>query len=358
MIRYYHPSLLFAVTTRTVAGAWLFDPVLYPEFGPAFHAIMARAQKKYRVAIYAYFAMSNHYHALYGAPDSDTMADFLCEVHAGMARYANRVLERYGPVFAGRCDVRPVVPGDKILPQLLAYIMGQAIKADERWTLDNWPGANTNRALLYGEPVVGRHFNQHQRTLDGRRVGGPDGDDKYTTEPEVELSVLPCWKHLSESEIRAKYQAVAAEAVVRFAKGGAVQKHEIAEQSAGLVPAVPPTPPPTLPPKSPPLSNEAKAAMLAQRPRPKAATEPSDRKTKKLPVYADTQAEAERFMEAYERICAAHAQAREDLAEQTRLALLGQEAKAVLFPLYTFPAVARTGRLALELGLAAALGEP
>lgn len=353
-IRYYHPDLLFEVTTRTVAGAFLLDPVAYPEFGPALHAIIARAQEKYAVQVYAYFAMSNHYHAIYGAQDPDTMSDFLCDVHAAIARYANRVLKRHGPVFAGRCDVRPILPGDKVLPERLCYIMGQAIKVDAQWTLDNWPGANTNRALLYGEPVRGRHFDFHQQTLDARRKSGADADEAYTSLPEVRLSVLPCWKHLSAAEILAKYQAVGAEAWRTFGKaraeGGFVQTPEIALQSGAS-----PQPPP-LPAKPTPLSDEARAAMMADRPRPAAVREPQDRKRKKKPpVHADSPELAERYMKAYARVCAAHAEAREELAEQAKLALQGHAAKAVRFPLYTFAAVARTGRLALELGLTATL---
>ncbi|MBM4344092.1 MAG: hypothetical protein FJ100_12055 [Deltaproteobacteria bacterium] len=358
-IRYYHPELLFEVTSRTVGGAFLFDPVACPEFGPAFHAIIARAQRRYAVKVYAYFAMSNHYHAIYSAPDPDTMADFLCEVHAGMARYANRVLERHGPVFAGRCDVRPILPGDKILPERLCYIMGQAIKADSKWSLVNWPGANTNRALMYGEPVVGRHFDYHQQTLDARRKRGVEVDEAYSTLPEVELSVLPCWESLPEHEIRAKYQAAGAEAWRTFAKDqtrgpmdpmgwGGVQTAEIAGQSQ----ATPPRPATVAP-----LPEEARKSMTAARPKPAAARKPrDDGRKKKPPVHADTPHLAERFMEAFAQVCAAHAKARADLAEQAQLALRGQQAQAVKFPLYTFAAVARTGRLAAEMGLTSPIG--
>ncbi len=355
-IRYYHPSLLFEVTTRTVGGAFLIDPVQYPEFGPAFHAIIARAQRKYPVQVYAYFAMSNHYHGIYGAPDPDTMADFLCEVHSGMARYANRILDRRGPVFAGRCDVRPILPGDHILPDRLCYIMGQAVKVDEQWDMHNWPGAHTNRALMYGEPVVGRHFDYHQQTLDKRRKAGAASGEAYTTLPEVKLSVLPCWQDLPEAEIRAKYQTVGAEAWRVFGKaastkGGFVQAYEIAGQSGRPQP-----PPQAMPPRPAPLSEESKRAMMADRPPPKAAAGHGERKRKKPPVHADTPELAKAYMQAYERIREAHLKAREELAEQALLALKGQVAKAVRFPLYTFAAVARTGRLALELGLKAELG--
>jgi hypothetical protein len=408
-LRYYHPLHLFEVTTRTVAGAQLLDPVAYPEFGPALTGILARAQRKYGVRIYAYFVMSNHYHAIYGADTPDALADFLCAVHANMAILVNRVLDRYGPVFAGRCHIRPIVVGETVLMDRLCYIMGQAMKAHERWTIDNWPGANSNRALMYGEPAAGRLFDYHRQTLDKRRKSGASADEAYTSELAVQLSVAPCWMHLPEPEIRAKYLAVAAEAVRKFAKGGIVQNHESTQESpvppsavgqgppltdapppapgrshAGVpspsevplatdavptaatpIPAasneaahpVQPPPPWKLPAYQPPtLTDEQKRAMQAMRPRPKAAKEPRDRKRKKLPVHADTRAEQERYMQAYEQICEAHAQARAELAEQAERALRGLSTKAVRFPLYTFAAVVRTGRLALQLGLSAPVG--
>lgn len=360
-IRYYHPSLLFEVTARTVDGAFFFDPLKHRGFGPAFNAIVAIAQARHKVRVYAYFFMSNHYHAIYGADDPDAFANFLCEVHGNIARYANRLLRRSGPVFNGRCDVMPIVPGDLCLPKRLCYIMGQAIKVQGGWDVGNWPGANTNRALMYGEALVGRRFDQHQKTLDKRLVGGPKPDESYVTEHRVMLSPLPCWAHLSESELRARYQAVALEAQLLHANkvntdDRTVQINEITQETS--MPTQPPMAVACAPrrdqPKaaSQPLSDQQRAAMSAQKPNPQAR----DCKKRRPAAYADSDEQADRYREAYERICERHAKAREELAEQAALALRGQAAKAVKFPLYTFAAVARTGSLALELGLSADLG--
>lgn len=400
-IRYYHPRLLFEVTARTIAGAFLFDPVAYPGFAAAFHAIIAMAQKRHGVRIYAYFAMSNHYHAIYGADDPDALADFLCDVHGNMARYANRVLGRVGPVFCGRCDVTPILPGEKGLSERVCYIMGQAIKAHERWTLDNWPGANTNRALLYGEPLVGKHFDRHQKTLDARRKAGPQGDDAYTSEHVVTVSPLPGWETLPEPELRARYRALADEAAERFAanpgasaEGGTVQGHDDtgqfapgagqeaagpagAEAKRGAPPAstsseAPAAGPssaegpggapaitaeraaPSADPEAAALTPQQKAWMRAARPKPKKR---EHKRARRPEAYADSEAQVARYCEAYKAIREAHIDARVKLQEQAERALRGKRAKAVQFPLYTFAAVARTGRLAFELGKVAGLGE-
>lgn len=377
-IRYYFPSLLFEVTARTVAGAFLFDPVAHPGFAAAFNAIIAIAQKKHGVRVYAYFAMSNHYHGIFGADNPDSFADFLCDVHGNMARYANRVQDRVGPVFNGRCDVTPIIAGDKCLAERVCYIMGQAIKVHEQWTLDNWPGANTNRALMYGEPLIGKHFDRHQKTLDARLKGGPKADAAYVSEHGVVLTPLPGWESLPEPELRARYRAIGAEAWQRYgcgrsstpcgtsAEGGIVQLPETAGQSsvpcpqlAGPVAAnAPPEPPAhsagSQSPSAAGLTAEQKAWMQMPRPRPKRK---EGKRQRRPEAYADTEAQVARYREAYKAVREAHVKARLDLQEQAERALRGQRAKAVMFPLYTFAAVARTGWLARELGKTASLGD-
>ncbi len=346
-IRYYSPALLFEVTARTIAGAYLFDPNVHPGFAAAFNAIIAVAQQKHGVRVYAYFAMSNHYHGIFGADDPDSFADFLCDVHGNMARYANRVQGRIGPVFNGRCDVTPILAGEKCLAERVAYIMGQAIKVDRKWTIDNWPGANTNRALLYGEPPIGTHFARHRKTLDARRKGGPMPDEAYTTQHAVSVSPLPGWETLSESELRARYRAIGNGAMERFglhkgtcADGGTVQAPETVAEPAEIAAAV--------------LTDAQKAWMQMPRPRPKTKEHKRQRRPE---AYADSPAKIARFRDAYKAIRQAHVNARRELEKQSERALRGKRAKAVQFPLWTFAAVAPLGRLAREAGKKAALSD-
>ena len=114
--------------------------------------------------------------AIYSAPHCDAMADFLCHVHAGLGRYVNFVRKRTGPVLAGRALVRPILADEKAQTDRLVYIMGQAVKAGVTNSVTNWAGANTNRALMFGEPVEGYAFDRHQQTLDKRLKDGPKED--------------------------------------------------------------------------------------------------------------------------------------------------------------------------------------
>lgn len=373
-IRYYSPALLFEVTARTVAGAFLFDPVVHPGFAAAFNAIIAMAQKKHGIRVYAYFAMSNHYHGIFGADDPDSFANFLCDVHGNMARYANRVQRRVGPVFSGRCDVTPIIAGAKCLCERLAYIMAQAVKLDQHWTLDNWPGANTNRALLYGEPLVGKHFARHRKTLDARRKDGPLPDEAYTTEQTVTVSALPGWEGLPEAELRARYRAVGEEALVRLAgrrgeaatcaEGGTVQvptdtgQSSCSEQNTGSEsPRARSVPGPQREggePRTEGLTDEQKAWMQMPRPRPKKREHKRQRRPE---AYADSPALIARYRDAYKAVSQAHVNARRELEKQTERALRGKRAKAVQFPLWTFAAVAPLGRLAREAGKVAKLSD-
>lgn len=225
-IRFYHPGLIFEVSRRVIAGEFLFDPSISPQIGPAFHAIIARAQKEHGITVYAYFVLSNHYHGLFQAPTADSLADFLRDVHADMARYANRLHERSGPVFCGRAHVKPVNPDEASVTGRLAYIMGQAIKIENSpWTIENWPGANTNKALMYGESIVGTYFDKHRKDLESRRKAGPQADEHYTSHPQVELSVLPFWKNRPPHEQRTAYQGVAAQSMDSFGELAPNRQH-------------------------------------------------------------------------------------------------------------------------------------
>ena len=398
-IRFLPSTFLVEVSRRTLNGKFLFDPVENPHTAEAFHAIIARAQQEHGVDVHAYFVMSNHYHALYSSPNPDALADFLRDVHSEMARYSNTIHELTGPVFAGRCHIKPVFPDEATTANRLAYIMGQALKIKEsRWTIDNWPGANTNRALMYGDKLVGKHFNNARKILDSRRKGGPLADDDYTSRPEVVLTVLPCWKHLPVDDQRARYQALAKAAAERFGEDGVTSQHI---DSAGeyrsrgpdfQVPAVATAAPvatafdaidetgrvqrPIGQPRGlaghfgadgagkilsfnsdeQPNCDSNGAASPADagfpneiqaRPKPKKGG-----RIKAHYVHAANKQDEAAFDKAYREARAQHFEAQEELRNQAKRALRGKAAKLVMFPPYTFGCAVRTGDLRQELGLA------
>ncbi|MSQ83026.1 MAG: hypothetical protein EXR77_08945 [Myxococcales bacterium] len=398
-IRFLPTTFLVEVSRRTLNGKFLFDPVENPHTAEAFHAIIARAQQEHGVDVHAYFVMSNHYHALYSSSNLDALADFLRDVHSEMARYSNTIHELTGPVFAGRCHIKPVFPDEATTTNRLAYIMGQAVKIKgSRWTIDDWPGANTNRALMYGDKLDGRHFDNARKILESRRKGGPQADDEYTSRPEVVLTVLPCWKHLSVDDQRVRYRALAKAAAERFGEDGVTSQHI---DSAGEYRDYLPDLPRSAPPASP-LAPVADAATVnvgrAQTPisplrepagqcgaevaakihassaggqaecgstdavSPTAGGYPKEIQARPMPkksgrtkahyVHAANKQDEAAFDKAYREARAQHREAQEELRNQAKLALLGEAAKLVMFPPYTFGCAARIGGLRQELGLA------
>ncbi len=352
-IRCYDPTLLYEVTARTIGGTFLFDPDLHDSIGPAFDAIFARAQQRHGVTIYAYFVMSNHYHGLYAAPDPDAMADFLNDVHASMARWANRANGRKGPVFAGRAKVTPVLMEETTQANRLAYIMGQAVKVKGELGMMGWRGANTNRALIEGAPIVGRYFDYHQKTLDARHKLGPKADEAYVSHSVVELAVLPCWDHLATFEQLQKYQALAANAEAKYSNAPFVQRTDIidGQSRAGLSNAGPSL---ALPDATDPRGHDG-SDDAGQRREPRSKPKlPKKRGRRPLIVHAACRQQAEEFEQAFALICAAYQQARRQLSEQAALMLQGLPAAAVEFPANTFPCGVRTGRLRREIEFAKA----
>ncbi|MSQ82717.1 MAG: hypothetical protein EXR77_07340 [Myxococcales bacterium] len=398
-IRFLPSTYLVEVSRRTLNGKFLFDPVENPHTAEAFHAIIARAQQEHGVDVHAYFVMSNHYHALYSSLNPDALADFLRDVHSEMARYSNTIHELTGPVFAGRCHIKPVFADEATTTNRLAYIMGQAVKIKgSRWTIDDWPGANTNRALMYGDKLVGRHFDNARKILESRRKGGPQADDDYTSRPEVVLTVLPCWKHLSVDDQRVRYRALAKAAAERFGEDGVTSQHvdsagEYRDYLADLPRSAPPASP--LAPVAVAASVAAGSAQspigqvrepvnrfeavvagkilssqggehagcdsigaasqaahgnskeIQARPKPKKGG-----RTKAHYVHAANKADEAAFDKAYREARTQHREAQEELRIQAKQALMGKAAKLVLFPPFTFGCAVRIGGLRQELGLA------
>jgi len=331
-VRWYRPDLLYEVCIRTLDGRFFFDPAANPEVAEAFHGMVAQAQSRTGVSVYAYFAMSNHYHGLYSAPSAAAMADFLSHLHAALARWANRAWDRNGRVFAATAHVVPVIPDEVSVGERLTYIMGQALKAGVATGLESWPGASTNAALLGGEPVRGVRFDRRRQTLDKRLMRGAGPDEDYRHAVEVDLSVVPCWRDLDDAAIRARYQAAGARAVELWG----------------------PKPPFVQPADDPGDSAAATEPAPAVTASPQSRPAPRTKRGRRLVVHAPSAAARAAYIRDYAELCAAWAEAREQLRAETERALAGKPARAVLFPMGTFPGWVRAGGGAAEILAAAA----
>src|SRR3954462_10677862 len=87
-------------------------------------------------------------------------------------------------------DLRPALPGDRLVDRPR-----------------DWPGGHCVRTLLEGEVLEGLWFDRTQEYL-ARRRGEKLDLLQYATREVLELDPLPCWKHLTEEQRRARAAAL------------------------------------------------------------------------------------------------------------------------------------------------------
>lgn len=208
MPRLYRPSELYEVCQRTNRGEFLID-LNDVEKMQEIVGILAEAQRRYRVEIYAFHLMSNHYHGLFGAPSPQVFANFLGFFHAGVARRINRDLKIPGVVWGGKPHVRPVALDQASLLRRVAYIMGQALRADLVRHPAQFPGPSSVDWLIAGQPILGIYVDHTARYRADRLKNPPEPPRPHEHQREVVISKLPCFQELSWAELHPLFMALA-----------------------------------------------------------------------------------------------------------------------------------------------------
>lgn len=83
----------------------------------------------------------------------------------------------------------------------LRYVLSNGVKEGLVTRIEDWPGISLVKNLLTGEPVRGTWFDrtaEHRAKMRGKAVD----PRQHATEETVELSQLPCWRHLSPEMYR------------------------------------------------------------------------------------------------------------------------------------------------------------
>src|SRR3954470_24907645 len=210
------PRTLVFITCRTVQGRFLFRP------GPALNdivlGILGRCQRNYDLTLCAVTAMSSHIHLLAVVDDSRQIVGFMRDVKSKLAREVNRLTGWKGHVFERRYDMAVVTEEEGAQIGRLAYILAHGVKEDLVERVRDWPGVQSARALLDGEPLTG-HWFERTREYAERNQGLPFDRLRFATVETVTLSPLPCWAHLSPDQYRARVaslvESIEAEAALR-----------------------------------------------------------------------------------------------------------------------------------------------
>jgi len=199
------PQTLVFITCRAVQGRFLFRP------GPALNdlvlGILGRCQRNYDLTLCAVTALSSHLHILAVVEDAHQISGFMRDVKSKLAREVNRLTGWQGHVFERRYDMAVVTEEEGAQIERLAYVLANGVKENLVERVRDWPGVQSGRALLDGEPLTG-HWFEWTREYAARNRQQPVEPLRLATAETVLLSPIPCWAHLPPDLYRARVAAL------------------------------------------------------------------------------------------------------------------------------------------------------
>lgn len=182
-IRVERPELSVSVTVRCREGRRLLMPL--PPIKALMQWRLAQAMVRHAVRLYAVVQMGNHIHLLCAAPRRNLSA-FMSFFLGYLARDINRILGRRGDgVFRRHSQVH--VLDDEAALERVSYILGNPALAHLVETIDDWPGLSSAPALLHGERMFARHFDERAWI----RAGRPSNHSPFEQRLELVHDRLP-----------------------------------------------------------------------------------------------------------------------------------------------------------------------
>src|SRR3954462_6039379 len=196
---------LVEVTCRTLHSRLLLRPS--PLMNQIIIGTLARAKQRHQVQVCFFVGVSNHMHLLLWVEDARGLAQFMRYFQSKLAREVGRLTGWKEKIFGRRYQA--IVVSDEEAAQVarLRYGLAHGAKEDLVERPRDWPGVHCVRALLEGEALEGLWFDRTQEYL-ARRRGKTFDPLEYATREVLELDPLPCWKHLTEEQRRARIAAL------------------------------------------------------------------------------------------------------------------------------------------------------
>jgi len=143
------------------------------------------------------------------AEDAQRLADFMEFALGNIAREACRLHGWSGKFWETR--YRPIAISSEEGAQIarLRYLLSQGCKENLVTSPKDWPGLHAATMLLSTRPLEGVWVDRtalyrRRRTQKGRNTPNSEFEHPET----LELAKLPCWKHLSDEEYRARIQTL------------------------------------------------------------------------------------------------------------------------------------------------------
>ena len=190
-LRNRDPKLFRLITIRTSeARLWLTPNASGRSL---LGGILARYQEIFKVEIYVYTFLTNHYHLIIRAPYGNA-DEFLENVNREISRRVNRLNNREGHLWGRRYVDQEILSEDDLLDAFL-YVLTNACHHGLTREPSNWPGLNSIAHVL----------NETDRKFSFRHYSKPGAP---VTTHKLKISRLPQFKAMSNKARRRKISAL------------------------------------------------------------------------------------------------------------------------------------------------------
>jgi REP element-mobilizing transposase RayT len=200
-LRIIEPSRLYFVTNRTQQGRLLLTPSA--EVNAAIGGVLGRALALYRIEIFGFVFLSNHFHLIVRAAEGQ-LAPFMSHLQSNIAREVGRRIKWSGAFWERRYSAEPILD-DESFVERLGYLLANGVKEGLVRRARDWPGLSSLPELADG---ARRGFHWVDRSeLWRRRQREPEAPERLCRVwYPVHVAVAPCWRGLGESSRRLRVQ--------------------------------------------------------------------------------------------------------------------------------------------------------
>jgi hypothetical protein len=195
-----YPGCLVEVTAMTIQGRLLLRPD--PEVTQTVLGVLGKGlEANPNANLVAYQYMSDQPHLIFAPESVEALAKYMCFVQTNISKeVGTRLRDWPGPFWHRRYEATPILD-DRAAVARLRHLLENSVKENLVETIEDWPGANSARAMLTGVPDVGAWIDRTAQ-LEAHRLKDGDKVDPavFIEQVSVPLVPLPCWAHLSPEE--------------------------------------------------------------------------------------------------------------------------------------------------------------
>ncbi len=197
-LRDLDPNKYHLVTNRTVAAELWLLPLR--ERRKTIGGIIARAQEKHLVEIYAVCVLSNHYHMVVRAPHGN-LSLFERDVNKEIAKRLNRFTGREGSLWGRRFSAQPA-PLEVDLLDAVLYTLTNPVHHNLVKHPRHWPGLTSywQNCGSKNKEFKFTHYSDYNKARRRKKRQRPVKIEDFQSTHTLRISPLPMFKHLSEEE--------------------------------------------------------------------------------------------------------------------------------------------------------------